>query len=135
MIWTKFLNLKSLKWIAIISLLFGIIYGIKSGLESVYDYHLNQIEEAVIAERLRIERDEKEVVDNATRKLKEANAEEKAQLRRELSNSRKKLNDLRRMLLIEHDLDRLLQEKPDLIIPKVNKGTEEVLQELEELTK
>ena len=47
---------------------------------------------------------------------------------------RDKVSNLQRQLLIDHDLDRLLQRKPGLILPRVNRGTEEVLKELEEIT-
>jgi len=38
------------------------------------------------------------------------------------------------MLLVEHDLDRLLQRKPGLILPRVNKGTEDYFKALEAAT-
>jgi len=56
---------------------------------------------------------------------------EKADLQQELANSNVRMEKLRKQLLIEHDLDRLLQSKPDMITNRVNKGTEEVFRELE----
>ena len=56
------------------------------------------------------------------------------ELRYKLKQEENKNNKLERMLLIDHDLDRLLQAKPNLIINRVNKGTDEVFSKLEDIT-
>lgn len=48
---------------------------------------------------------------------------------------RGQVQDLQKMLLVDHDLDKLLQSKPDMILKRVNEGTDEVLKELEEATR
>ena len=104
------------------------------GVKKVYDYHLDQIDKAVVAAEL-----EASVArTNAVRAVQEgllaqAKADREA-LEQEVQIEKSKVTDLRRMLLIEHDLDRLLQSKPGLILNIVNEGTEEYYQELEDIT-
>lgn len=112
----------------------GIILALGYGVNWVYGKHLDAINNAVNVAMLEAGAARQEAVNNATDKLREENKIEREALQAELRKSRAKVSDLQRMLLIDHDLDRLLQEKPGLIVPRVNKGTEAVLKELEELT-
>lgn len=51
-----------------------------------------------------------------------------------IKKQKEKSNKLEKMLLIDHDLDRLLQAKPNLILTRVNKGTREAIDNLESIT-
>jgi hypothetical protein len=64
----------------------------------------------------------------------EDHIQEKAALQTKLNTTYIELDKLKKQLLIEHDLDRLLQRKPVLILNRVNAGTVGVYTELEELT-
>ena len=118
------------KWIAIAGIVSTIGYGIKSG----YEYHLDQIDLAVTKAQLVSNEQARIIATEREQFLRDKAKEERAIIEAELIIQRNRLNDLQRMLLIEHDLDRLLQRKPGLILPRVNTGTENVLRELEELT-
>jgi hypothetical protein len=118
------------KWGAIVVIVAAISTGIKKG----YEYHLDQIDAAVITAKLESAIKEQEAVKEREAILREKSKKDREAIETELEVERAKVIDLRRQLLIDHDLDRLLQRKPGLILNIVNKGTEEVLLELEELT-
>ena len=112
-----------------------IILAIGYGVKWTYDKHLEAIDAAVNQARIETALQEQVVARRATEKLKAEQEAERLAMQAELDQARANADNLRRMLLIDHDLDRLLQRKPGLILPRVNKGTEEVLKELEELTR
>jgi uncharacterized protein HemX len=58
----------------------------------------------------------------------------KKELRRIIATKNREIQDLERKLQIEHDLDRLLQAKPGLILKIVQEGTNNRMTELEEIT-
>lgn len=101
----------------------------------VYNYHLDAIERAVDTVKLELAVEAQEAVNKREQELLEKARQEKELIETELAKERRKVSDLQRMLLIEHDLDRLLQRKPGLILPRVNNGTEEYFKELEEATR
>ena len=105
------------------------------GIYAVYSYHLDKIEEAKNSTRLIIAAQAQDALYVREAELREESRLEKERIQVELDRAQKEVDNLRRMLLIEHDLDRLLQEKPGLILPRVNEGTEKVLKELEEITR
>lgn len=120
-----------IKWAAAL----GIVIAIGFGIAAVYKYHLKEIDEAVMSARLTIAAEAQEALQNREKELREESRKELERIQIELNRKQKEVLNLRRMLLIEHDLDRLLQEKPGLILPRVNEGTEKVLKELEEVTR
>jgi len=120
----------AVKWGAIIILVGAIGAGIKAG----YNYHLDEIDEAVNTAALEFAVDKQAALDAREDELRELAQADREEIEQKLVAERARVNDLQRMLLIDHDLDRLLQRKPGLILPRVNKGTEAVLLELEELT-
>ena len=118
------------KWLAILAIVGIVATGIKKG----YDYHINEIQEAVNTAKLEFAVTRQEAVNRAQDIMKEQSALEKERIDAVLKIERNKVKDLERQLLIDHDLDRLLQRKPVLVLNIVNKGTEEVLKELEDAT-
>ena len=121
----------AIKWVAIA----GIITAIGVGINKGYEYHLDQIDNAVNTAKLEFAVEKQEALSAREDELRKIATADRDAIEIELEKERAQVSDLRRMLLIDHDLDRLLQRKPGLIIPRVNKGTENVLMELEELTK
>lgn len=118
------------KWGAIAMIVVAIGTGIKKG----YEYHLDQIDAAVVTVRLELAVEKQKAVEEREVVLKAINKKDREEIEAVLAVERNRVVDLRRQLLIDHDLDRLLQRKPGLILNIVNEGTEEVLLELEELT-
>lgn len=100
----------------------------------VREYHLNAIDEAVNTAKLELAVETQKAVDKRERELNEKARLEREAMEAELAKEKRRVSDLQRMLLIEHDLDRLLQRKPGLILPRVNKGTEQYFKDLEEAT-
>lgn len=113
----------------------GIVLFIGYGIHAVYSYHLDKIEETKNSTRLIVAAQAQDALYVREAELREESRVEKERIQVELDRAQKEVDNLRRMLLIEHDLDRLLQEKPGLILPRVNEGTEKVLKELEEITR
>jgi hypothetical protein len=118
------------KWAAIAAIVTTIGFGLKM----VRDYHLDQINAAVVAAETKLIQEQNVAQQDRERRLREESRVQKAVIEEELRRERAKVSDLQRMLLIDHDLDRLLQRKPDLILTRVNKGTEEYFKNLEEAT-
>ena len=120
----------AIKWGALV-----IIVGLLAkGLSFGYEYHLDQIDKAVNEKTLEIA-----IASAKSRKiredeLREESVKDKKRIQAELRVEKDKVDNLERMLLIDHDLDRLLQRKPGLILTIVNKGTEDYYKELEETT-
>lgn len=123
--------ISGLKIFAILAIISSIGYGIKW----TYDKHLQAIDNAVNQVKLEAALAEADAVRRVTTQLKAEQEAERVAMQAELDRARARSDDFRRMLTIDHDLDRLLQRKPGLILPRVNEGTEEVLKELEELTR
>lgn len=117
-----------------IAALGAVVLGAWYGFNQLKDWHEAQIREAIILTQLQENAKLQIAVDAREKKLQEASALERAALQEQIEIEKKRVNNLQRMLLIDHDLDRLLQRKPGLILPRVNEGTAEVLQELEALT-
>jgi hypothetical protein len=112
----------------------GIVSTMAYGLNRLYEYHLDQIDEAVNIARLAAAAETQQAVNARDALLKEEARKDREVMERALKIERAKSEDLRRQLLIDHDLDRLLQNKEVLVLNIVNKGTAEVLTELEEKT-
>lgn len=104
------------------------------GVKKVHDYHLDQIDKAVVAAELEASVARTNAVRAVQKGLLAQAKADREILEKEVQAEKSKVSDLRRMLLIEHDLDRLLQSKPGLILNIVNEGTEEYYQELEDIT-
>ena len=121
----------AIKLITILAILSSIGYGVKW----TYNKYLDAIDNAVNQAKLEAAVAEQAAVRKVTDQLRIEQEAERLAMQAELDAARANADNLRRMLLIDHDLDRLLQRKPGLILPRVNKGTEEVLKELEELTR
>lgn len=118
------------KWVAIA----GIVSTMAYGLNRVYEYHLDQIDAAVNTVKVEMALEQNELINTREKELRQESALEKERIEVELRVERAKVTDLKRMLQIDHDLDRLLQRKPGLILPIVNKGTAKYFKELEEIT-
>lgn len=119
-----------IKWITILAIFTGIGYGVNW----LWDKHLDAIDSAVNQVKTEAANRESKLVREVTEQLKAEQEAQRIALQAELDRARATSNDLRRMLTIEHDLDRLLQRKPGLILPRVNEGTKEAIENLEELT-
>ena len=98
------------------------------------DWYENKIDEAFEQGKQQIISIAKEEAIQSYTEQLERNKKDRVALESRLVLERKKVKDLERMLLVEHDLDRLLQAKPGLILPRVNKGTQDVLKRLEEVS-
>jgi len=118
------------KWVAIGSIVAILAAGVNKG----YKYHLSQIDLAVNTAKLEFAVESQEMVRQREDTLREEARVAREVIEVDLQKERDKTNALRRQLLIDHDLDRLLQRKPDSILRIVNSGTENVLKELQELT-
>lgn len=88
-----------------------------------------------------VEQGRQEVLATQQRLINEAVLEERAinneellKLRKEMQVSKSEVNDLRRKLQVDHELDALLQAKPGLVLRAVQNGTNEVLKDFEEVT-
>lgn len=122
--------ISSLKWLGIGGGILGIIYG----LNAIHNWHLSQIDQAVNNTKLEIVLQQEQAASIRENELRNIAKAEREAIEQELKVERDKAKNLERMLLIDHDLDRLLQKKPGLILIRVNEGTEQVLNELGELT-
>lgn len=118
------------KWVAIA----GIVTAIGVGISKGYEYHLDQIDQAVISSQRQLALAAADRLRKTEDELRAISIADKAIIEKELVVERAKVTDLQRMLLVEHDLDRLLQRKPDSIVRLVNKGTEDYFKKLEETT-
>lgn len=88
---------------------------VEQGRQEVLAAQQRLINEAVLAER-------------------EQNNQELGNLRKELQSTESEVNALRKKLQVDHELDALLQAKPGLVLKAVQNGTNEVLQDFEEIT-
>jgi len=118
------------KWSAILTIVTALGFGIRA----MNEMRLDQIDSAVNSAKLEWTLKENQAIDARERELREISRKERKVIEADLEVERGKVSDLQRMLLIDHDLDRLLQRKPGLILPRVNKGTENYFIALEEAT-
>jgi len=118
------------KWVAIA----GIVASIGVGISKGYEYHLDQIDKAVISSQRQLALAAADRLRKTEAELRAISIADKAVIEKELVVERAKVTDLQRMLLVEHDFDKLLQRKPDSILRLVNKGTKDYFKELEETT-
>lgn len=118
------------KWTIILAIVGILATGIKKG----YEYHLDQIDTAVNAAKVELVLAQNELQREREDRLRIESIKEKKLIEEQLKVERAKVTDLQRMLLIDHDLERLLQRKPGLILTRVNAGTEAYFKELEEAT-
>ena len=118
------------KWVAIAGIVSGVLY---AG-NRIYEYHLDQIDVAVNTAKVEQSLELNEITREREVVLREVAAQDRAKIEKKLAAERNKTDKLERMLLIDHDLDRLLQRKPETILRLVNKGTADYFKELEELT-
>jgi len=72
--------------------------------------------------------------DQMLNEQKTLDEEARDNLEKVIIQKNREVRDLERKLQIEHNLDRLLQAKPEWILKIVQKGTNEKLIELEEIT-
>ena len=119
-----------IKWLAIAAIVATIGAGVAKG----YEYHLDQIDLAVNTAKIETALEEARLGKIREDELRESARVDKERIEAELVIERRKVNNLQRMLLVDHDLDKLLQSKPGLILPRVNKGTEDYFAELEKIT-
>ena len=118
------------KWSAIV-----VVAGLlATGAKFVYNYHLDQIIRAENTVKIELALEQGRFVQKMEEELRESSLAEKKIVEAKLKVEREKVDNLQRMLLIDHDLDRLLQRKPGLILPRVNAGTEAYYKALEEAT-
>lgn len=112
-----------------------IVSGLTYGAYKVYTYHIETVKKAEIAAENKVIRTLQEARIRREDELLGEAEEERKRLEVVIASERAKVRRLEEQLLIEHDLDRLLQAKPELILRRVNAGTKEVFKELEEITK
>jgi hypothetical protein len=118
------------KWVVIGSIVTMLGVAVKKG----YEYHLDQIDFAVNAAKTSLVLEQNALQKEREESLRAESIREKKVIETALKVERAKVTDLQRMLLINHDLDKLLQAKPGLILTRVNAGTEAYFKELEEAT-
>jgi hypothetical protein len=111
-----------------------IVAAIATSAAYIVNWYDNQLTSAyndgqsdVIAEQNEI------AIESYETQIKEEQVENK-ELQVKLNSSQQEIDKLKKQLLIDHDLNRLLQAKPGLIITRVNKGTAQVYQEMQNLT-
>ena len=113
----------------------GLALALLYGAYQLFQYHKDAIDTAVVAAENTMILKQEQAINIREEELLTVAKADLQEVGVRLEVSRKKVNDLERQLLIEHDLDRLLQRKPGLVLKIVNKGTREYLKELEEITK
>lgn len=118
------------KWVVIGS----VISMLGLGVNKLYNMHKDAITIAVNDTKKTIVLEQNELQRERENDLREQSREDLEVIQVELRTERKKVSNLKQMLLIDHDLDNLLQKKSGLILIRVNKGTEAYYRELEEIT-
>jgi len=118
------------KW----GVILAIVTTIGFGLNKLYHMHLDVVAAAVNEKTLEIAIASAESRKIREDELREESARNKKKLQAEVRVEKAKVDNLERMLLIDHDLDRLLQQKPGLILNIVNKGTAKYFKDLEKAT-
>ena len=118
------------KWIAIASIM-GSMWG---GIAYVKTWHQEQLDKAVVTTQLEMVRQQNEIVNKTEEKLKKESTVILGAFQKALEIERNNSRQLVKKLTIEHDLDRILQQKPGLILPRVNAGTAEYYEQLELIT-
>ena len=118
------------KYIAIASIAGTLWYGINE----VKNWHQAQLDAAVVSTQLEMVRQQNEIVRKTEENLKRESTVILGAFQSALEIERKNSRELAKKLTIEHDLDRILQQKPGLILPKVNEATAEYYNRLELIT-
>ena len=127
MLWASLLNPKF-----IISAV--LIAGISYGGFKLFNYHVDTVNAAAEAARVEVIKEQLEFRQEREAEIRAASQIEIEKLEAQIKNQSDKVKKLERQLLIDHDLDRLLQSKPGLILTRVNNGTELYYEELKEIT-
>ena len=118
------------KWGAILIIVSLLAKGVSMGWEAhldAIDMAVNDAKKTLVLEQNEFRKEREDV-------LRETSKVEKEIIEAELKIERNRVSSLQRMLFVDHDLDKLLQKKPGLILIRVNAGTEEYYKELEEIT-
>ena len=92
------------------------------------------IEEAKMQGRQEVVIEQQQIITRTIVEEQKLNEEEKQELRKQILAQRKQVEELRRKLQVDHELDALLQAKPGLVLKAVQNGTNKVLAEFEEIT-
>jgi len=131
--WTLITGLfGKISWKAVAIL--GILGGLSFMGYRAYTYHLEQLEDARVAERQAVILEQTQLMQAREGVLLEQANIEKLKVEIIVAEQKVQVKKLERMLLVEHDLNRLLQAKPGLILKRVNAGTEAAMKELAEAT-
>jgi 5-bromo-4-chloroindolyl phosphate hydrolysis protein len=101
---------------------------------TAFNWHTRILNDAVTAATNVIALEQQIKSDEREKELLEIAKEDLEVVERQLRVEKQKVVKLEKQLLIEHDLDKLLQQKPGLILSRVNEGTAKYFQELEEIT-
>lgn len=107
---------------------------IAKGISIGWEAHLDTVDAAVNSAKKSIILEQNEFRKEREEELRQKSRKDLEVLETSLKAQRRKVSDLERMLFVDHDLDKLLQKKPGLILNIVNKGTVEYYAELEEIT-
>jgi hypothetical protein len=126
----NFLSLLSLKHVGLIIATIGA--GWMSW--SAYTWHTDKLEEAIRTTQNEIVLEQTLYRVDREKKLKIQSQQDLKVVEKSLKEERLKVTKLEQQLLIDHDLDRLLQRKPGLILIRVNKGTDKYFKDLKEAT-
>ena len=100
------------------------------GAYQLFQYHKDTIDAAVVAAQNTLILEQEQAINKREEELLAVAKADLQDVEVRLDVSRKKVSDLERQLLIEHDLDRLLQRKPKAVLRIMNNGTKEYLREL-----
>lgn len=98
----------------------------------VLNWHDNQVDEAYKRGRQEVINVAKDEAVRSYAEQFEENKNEQVALDEKVRIQQRKVRDLEKRLLIDHDISKLLQAKPQLILNVINRGTEEALILLEE---
>lgn len=126
-------GLSTLKKVGIISVIFISLFSFIS--YKLYTYHTEAIEVAVSNNTNELLLEQERLINEREAELLELSEIDKEQLENRIQTQSKQLRELEKQLLIDHDLDRLLQAKPGMILKIVNDGTKQFYKEVEEATK
>jgi len=122
----------NIPWKAMLAVGVGIL--LFWGFQQTKSFYLEQLKLAENRGRDAVLLVQKEAIRQREEELSIISKEEKKQLEIKIQKEQKKVDKLEKMLLVEHDLERLLQAKPGLILSRVNKGTVEYNNQLKEIT-
>jgi len=109
--------------------------GLFWGYQKVSNYYEEQLALAESRGRDAVIIMQQEAIRQREEELEIINKAERKKLEIKIQIEKKKVDKLEKMLLVDHDLERLLQAKPNLILTRVNKGTIEYNNMLREITR